>query len=811
MRVSLEWLKTMVHVPENPDELVAELVRTGTEVEAVETAGQALDHVVTGYITACERHPNADKLHVCTVDVGAAEPLSIVCGAPNVAAGEHVVVALEGAVLPGDVKIKRSKLRGVVSEGMNCSERELGLGDDHAGIMVLPEDAPIGVPAAQYLGIADTVIDCEITPNRPDCLSMTGFATEVSADFDEGTHIELPSVKREEGPNAAELVDVAIDAPELCSRYVARVVRGVKIGPSPAWLARRVQAAGTRAINNVVDVTNYVMYLTGQPLHAFDLGKLRDRDGKRSIVVRAAREGETITTLDGAERTLEAGMAVITDGGDVPVALAGVMGGLDSEIDEGTVDVLLESACFAPGSISHTSRDLDLMSESSVRFERGVDASRCAAVADMAAALFEECCGATVCPGAVDVYPRPVEEAKVVLRPDRVRAFIGADIPTDFMATRLSRLGCTVSEGENGTLEVLCPTNRPDLTREADLAEEVCRLWGMDRIEATIPAAKDHTGGLTEDQGRAEAIGRILRACGLSETINYNFAERGDLERLGREDVGLGIPVRILNPLTADQAEMRRTMIPGLLRSVAYNLDHGVRNVTLYEQGRVLLGSAEAAQPKEPARVAGVLSGAWHDQTWYAKARELDFFDAKGIVDELVRELRIERVHYVPASPDRYGWLLPGRSAEVRAGKRRIGWVGDVHPQALERFGIAQPVVAFELDQEALLELAHRELPFKDIPQLPGVEVDLALVVSEDVTYETCVQRLGSAGGRLLDRIELFDVYRDPERVGEGKKSMAFHLTFRDPKRTLTADEVDAVMDKLVRKVQGSLGAEVRG
>ncbi len=811
MRVSLEWLKTMVDVPEDPLDLVAELVRTGTEVEAVETAGQALDHVVTGYIESCEQHPNADKLHVCMVDVGAERPLQIVCGAPNVAAGEHVVVALEGAVLPGDVKIKRSKLRGVESQGMNCSERELGLGDDHSGIMVLPEDAPIGVPAALYLGLADTVVDCEITPNRPDCLSMTGFATEVSADFDVSTHIELPSVGHEEGPSASELVDVAIEAPELCSRYVARVVRGVKIGPSPAWLARRVQAAGTRAINNVVDVTNYVMYLTGQPLHAFDLGKLKDRAGKRSIVVRAAEEGERLTTLDGVERTLEAGMAVITDGGEEAVALAGVMGGLDSEIDEGTVDVLLESACFAPGSISHTSRDLDLMSESSLRFERGVDASRCASVADVAAALFEACCGATVCPGAVDVYPVPVEPVRVRLRPERACAVIGAEIPASFMAKRLERLGCEVSDDGEGAFSVLCPTNRPDLTREADLIEEVCRLWGMDRVEATIPAARNHTGGLTKAQARAEAIGRILRASGLSETINYNFAEKGDLARLGRDDVGLGIPVRILNPLSMDQGEMRRTMLPGLLRSVAYNLDHGVPNVTLYEQGRVLLGDPEASQPAEPDRVAGVLSGSWSDQTWYEKARELDFFDAKGIIEELLAELRVERVHFVAASPERYGWLLPGRAAEVRAGKRRLGWVGDVHPETLKRFGISQAVVAFELDQDRIIELAHDELPFKDIPQLPGVDVDLALVVADDVSYETCVQRLDSAGGRLLTEIELFDVYRDPVRVGEGKKSMAFRLTFRAPDRTLTTEEVDAVMGKLIKKVGTSLGAEVRG
>ena len=372
MRISYEWLKSMVDVPEDPSDLVAEFVRTGTEVEAVEKVGADLTNVVTAQVVSKKPHPDSDHMWLCQVSVGDRNvdadgnpvPLQIVCGAQNFEEGDHIVTAMIGAVLPGDFKIKKSKLRGVESCGMNCSARELGLGDDHDGIIILPKDAPVGMDYTDYLGMSDTVIDCEITPNRPDCLSMTGMAVEVAAMCDEDTHIELPSVKSEQGPDAHDLVDVTIDDPELCQRYTARVVRNVKIGPSPEWLARRVVAAGSRPINNVVDVTNYVMFLTGQPLHAFDLGKLTERDGCRHIVVRAAADGEKLETLDGVERTLTPDMAVITDDGKTPVALAGVMGGMNSEIDENTVDVLLESATFS-GHVSRTSRNLDLMSEAS--------------------------------------------------------------------------------------------------------------------------------------------------------------------------------------------------------------------------------------------------------------------------------------------------------------------------------------------------------------------------------------------------------------------------------------------------------------
>ena len=818
MRISYEWLKSMVDVPEDPSDLVAEFVRTGTEVEAVEKVGADLTNVVTAQVVSKKPHPDSDHMWLCQVSVGDRNvdadgnpvPLQIVCGAQNFEEGDHIVTAMIGAVLPGDFKIKKSKLRGVESCGMNCSARELGLGDDHDGIIILPKDAPVGMDYTDYLGMSDTVIDCEITPNRPDCLSMTGMAVEVAAMYDEDTHIELPSVKSEQGPDAHDLVDVTIDDPELCQRYTARVVRNVKIGPSPEWLARRVVAAGSRPINNVVDVTNYVMFLTGQPLHAFDLGKLTERDGRRHIVVRAAADGEKLETLDGVERTLTPDMAVITDDGKAPVALAGVMGGMNSEIDENTVDVLLESATFSSGHVSRTSRNLDLMSEASIRYERQVDGANCANVAEIAAALFEECCGAEVCPGIVDVYPAVVPAPVIDFRPARARMLCGAQIPDEFMVTRLSRLGCSIERVDDEHLTVTAPTNRPDLTREVDLIEEVCRLWGEGDIEPTLPAARNHAGGLTVGQKRIRLIGQTLRACGLSETSTYCFADPNDLVSLGITEEGRGIPVKIINPLVADQSEMRRSMLPGLVRSVAYNLDHGVPNVALYEIGRVFFGHESKSQPDEPTYVCGVLAGKRADDAWNSKFPDYDFFDAKGAVEQLLSALRLTKVRFKVADAQRYPWLQPGRAAEVLSQGEVLGWVGNIHPASLQKVGVDVPVVAFELSVEALLRLAVRELPYVDVPTLPGVTHDLAIVVDESVSYEQLVQRIGSAGGKLLADVRLFDVYRDPVRVGKGKKSMAFSLTYRAADRTLTSEEVEKAHEKLVNKVLRATGGEVR-
>ncbi|MEE8716122.1 MAG: phenylalanine--tRNA ligase subunit beta [Coriobacteriales bacterium] len=822
MRVSYEWLKTMVDVPQDARDLVEQYTRTGTEVEALDTVGQALDNVVTSKIVSKQPHPDSDHLWVTMVDVGDRNlgadgrpaPLQVVCGAQNFEVGDHTVTALPGAELPGGVRIEKSRLRGVTSFGMNCSARELGLGSDHSGIMILPADAPVGVPASQYLGLSDVVIDCEITPNRPDCLSMVGMARETGAILDEDVRFDLPKVQREQGTPAQDSVSVTIEDPELCQRYVARVVRGVKIGPSPEWLARRVMAAGSRPINNVVDVTNYVMYLTGQPLHAFDLGKLsHDERGRAHIVVRAAREGEQIETLDGKTRALTPDMAVITDDGKTPVALAGVMGGMNSEIDEGTVDVLLEAAAFSSGHISRTSRNLQLMSEASMRYERVVDRAGCRDVADVACALFEQCCGATVAPGCVDEYPVPLELPRLTLRCERLRQMMGAPITDGFAAHSLERLGCSVTPGDQPhVFDVIPPSYRPDLPREVDLYEEVVRLWGEGDIEPTIPAARNHLGGLTTEQRRLRLAGATLRASGLNETINYNFVPEDDLARARMDGLeGMGIPVRLMSPMSSDMAVMRRSMIPGLLRNVAFNQAHGVGDVALYEVGRLYFGRPGKAQPKERTYVSGVLAGSWSDQTWYERPRQLDFFDAKGAVENLLDALRIVKARFEPADPADAPFAQPGRVATVMASGRRLGWVAELHPQVVAAFDAEGAVAAFELDLEALIALSASELPYRDVPQLPSVDMDLALVVDESVSYERLMQAITSAGGKSLDSVRLFDVYRDPVHVGPHSKSMTFALKYRAADRTLTSQEAEALHERLVKKVCAATGAKVRG
>ena len=818
MRVPYSWLQEMVEVPSDPAELVAEFIRTGTEVESVDTVGESFDHVVTAQVVSKEPHPDSDHMWVTKVDVGGfnvgedgePEPLQIVCGAQNFNEGDHIVTAMIGAELPGGVKIKKSKLRGVVSCGMNCSARELGLGGDHSGIMILPPDAPVGVPFAQYQGTSETVLDCEITPNRPDCLSMVGMAREVGAIYDRDYHVDYPAIASETGRPTADELSVTIDGEGLCSRYVARIVRNVKVGPSPDWMVRRLTALGIRPHNNIVDITNYVMMLTGQPLHAFDLSTFAERDGHRSVVVRAAREGERFQTLDGVERTLAEGMGLITDG-ERPVALAGVMGGMDSEIEDDTVDVMVESACFDAGRTSHTSRDLSLISDASIRFERQVDETGCVDVANITCALIEQLAGGEVAPGYVDVYPAPAHIDAIALRMGRVHDICGAPIDEGFVERALTRLGCTVERGaEEGVLLVTPPSFRPDLPREIDLIEEVLRLWGMGRVEATIPAARNHIGGLTRDQRATREIGRIMRACGLNETTTYSFAAPGDLERVGMSTEGRGVPVVLMNPLVAEQTEMRRSLLPGLLQSVAYNEAHGTANVQLYEIGTLFHGRENASAPKERESLAGVLSGAMGDITWIQKYRPLRFFDGKGVVEELLSQLRVEKVRFRPAEGEGYSFLQPGRGAEVLSGGTVLGWVGEIHPDTREAFDIDLPVVAFELNLEALLRAARPHGAYRDFSSFPPVEHDMAIVVDESVTCEDLERRIRSAGGKLLAGVRLFDVYRDEERVGAGKKSMAFALTYRAADHTLTSEEVEKAHSRLVAKVCKATGGEIR-
>ncbi len=816
MKVSLKWLREYVEVPTDLDAFCDRLDLTGTGVEGVERTGDVFYKVVTGQVLEKTAHPDSDHMWVCKVSVGECNvdeqgnpaPLQIVCGAQNFNQGDHIVVAMIGAVLPGDIKIKKSKLRGVVSYGMNCSARELGIGSDHEGIMILPEDAPLGVPFADYMQLADTVLDLEITPNRPDCLSMVGMAREVGAMYAKDFNNPLESMEQalvESGSSVDELATVTVADEDRCARYSARVIKHVTVGPSPDWLAERVVACGARSINNVVDVTNYILFLFGQPLHAFDYDTLVDDSGKANIVVRAADEGEHFTTLDGTERVLTSDMTVISTPQHA-VALAGVMGGLDSEVTEKTTTVLLETATFNPGNTSRTSRNLGLISESSMRYERGVDDNPIEHIAAAAAQLLAEVSGGVVAPGIIDVWSKKTEPVELTFRIKRFQNMMGHEIPRAFIVDTLSRLGCEVS-GEGEELKVIAPTFRPDLEREIDLYEEVLRLYGMDRIPATLPAGRERVGVRSKAEQIVSKINDTLRASGMNETMTYSFADPDELNKLRMSTEGMGIAVELLNPLNAEQSVMRQSIIPGLLRSVAYNQSRGVHNVQLYEMGVVFFGAEGKKTPKEKQRVAGVLAGSMKDASWNQPAVAFDFFDGKGVIENLVRELALPKVRFRVLEATH---LQPGRAAEVLSGGTSLGWVGEIHPLAAQAFGISSPVVAFELDLHALITCAHPAREYVDVPLFPAVTMDVAFVVDEEVTHEKLMQCMNSAGGKLLDSVALFDVYRDEKRLGANKKSMAYALEYRAADRTLTTEEVDKQHARLIKKVCGATGAEIR-
>lgn len=823
MKVSLKWLSEYVEVPEDLKAFCDRLDLTGTGVEGIERTGDIYDHVVTGQILEKVAHPDSDHMWVTKVDVGAAnvdkdgnpEPLQIVCGAQNFNQGDHVVVATIGAVLPGDFKIKKSKLRGVVSCGMNCSARELGIGSDHDGIMILPEDAPIGMPLADYLKLSDTILDLEITPNRPDCLSMVGMAREVGAMYarDFKNPLDEMEASLQEGtdlPSVDELATVTVEDVDRCPRYTARVIKNVKVGPSPDWLAERVTAAGARSINNVVDVTNYILFLLGQPLHAFDYDKLVDETGKANVVVRAAKNGEKLQTLDGEERELTEDMTVIATP-EKAVGLAGVMGGFDTEVTDETTTILLEAATFEPGRTSRTSRNLGLISESSMRYERRVDDVDIDRMSAAAAQLLAEVSGGTVVPGLIDVYNTKTEAPTLEFRIPRFQAMMGEAIPRNFTIDMLQRLGCSVDAAQEEVLKVVPPTFRPDLEREIDLYEEVLRLYGMDRIPSTLPGGPGRVGIKTEAQRTMDKINNTLRACGLNETMTYSFADPHELEQLRMPTEGMGIPVELLNPLNAEQSVMRQSIIPGLMRSISYNQSRGVHNIQLYETGVVFFGAEGKKKPKERNRLAAVMAGAMNNPAWNKESVAFDFFDGKGVIESLMRELALAKPRFKALSAEEAPHLQPGRAAQVLDGGTVLGWIGEIHPLACETYEVQAPVVAFELDLDALIKCARPARDYVDVPVFPAVTMDVAFVVDEEVTHEQLLRCITSAGGKLLDTAQLFDVYRDEERLGAGKKSMAYALEYRAADRTLTTEEVDKQHARLIKKVCGATGAEVRG
>jgi phenylalanyl-tRNA synthetase beta chain len=799
MRVPVEWLREYCRPELDTAALADRLAMTGTEVERVEHYGvDALEQFVVGRVLTAEQHPEADRLRVCTVDVGEGEPSQIVCGAPNVAAGQTVAVAKPGAVMPDGTKLKVAKLRGQASHGMILAEDEVGIGIEHDGIMVLDRDglAP-GAPLREVLPIATDVLELEITQNRPDCLGVYGVAREVHAAT--GAPLAPAPWTDDPGrPGELDAVTITVADPELCPRFTARAFENVHIGPSPRWLKARLMAAGQRPISNVVDITNYVMLLTGQPLHAFDL----DRVAGAELTVGRAQNGEQMETLDGQMRTLTEEMVLIADA-EGPTSIAGVMGGARSEVGDGTTRVLMEAATWNGPNIHRTALRLGLRTEASSRFEKQLEPEQAMEAQAMAAQLMIELCGAELLPGTIDIGGPGPAPATVRLRSERVTALLGLEIPRERCEEILRALEFTAAEAPDGLDVTVPPFRRHDVTREADLIEEVARLGALQELPATLPPRHGASGRLTIAQRLRRRASDALTAQGLHETVGWSFTAPEQAERLRIADRP---GVALANPMSREQAHLRTTLIGGLLDAARHNRSRGAGAIRLFEAGAVYL-PGEGRLPAEPYRVAALLTGPVRRPTWREQApRAADFFSAKGVVAGLLDGLRAPwSLTAGPPEP----FLHPGRGAEVQVGGRAAGWIGEIHPQVVAHWDFTDAVAAFEIDFATALDAVAQE-GYRDVTSFPEVREDLAVIVPETVTAAEVVSIALAAGKPLLSAAEVFDVYRDAERIGAGNVSLALRLAFRAPDRTLTDEEVAGRRRRIVTALAEQLQGRVR-
>jgi phenylalanyl-tRNA synthetase beta chain len=824
MRVPISWLKDYVEITIPLEELAERLTMAGLEVGAIEHVGAEWDRdkMFVGEILEVGPHPNADRLTITVVEYGAGEPMAVVTGAPNIRVGDKgvkVPFATTGARLIDGyseelkyITLKPTKIRGVPSEGMVCSEKELGISEDHEGIMILDDDAPTGMPLRDYMG--DVVLDLDLTPNLARCFSMVGVAREVAALTGQECRLgEWPELARVVGSESIPWVEIEIADPDLCPRYTTALVRGLSSGPSPSWMQRRLTLAGMRPISNTVDVTNYVMLEWGQPLHAFDYDLLRGRDGKTPpssvplIVIRRARPGETMTTLDGEHHALTEDMLLITDGGG-PVAVAGVMGGLQSEITEATTNILIESANFNNISIRKTSQALKLPSEASARFGRGVPPDLSMIAVQRSARMMEELAGGTMEEGHGDAYPLRPEGKGIELTAAEVERILGVDLETEQIVNILESLefDCQVAEG---TIRATVPYYRLDVSVAADLIEEVARVWGYDRLPTTLmtdelpPQERDFS---LEGE---ERVRDILVGCGLTEAITYSL---GNLETFGKLTPGQPEPdpadyVRIANPLTTEREFMRRTLLASLLEAVRDNLRYTDR-VALFEIGRVYLPDPGEELPKEPRRLCIAMTGLWQERSWMGQNQEhVDFFALKGVVETLLDHLVLPESSFVRLE---HPTFHAGGAAVLRLGETEIGVMGEVDATVRDGFDLPeQPVCLLELDLEELLAQVEPIRHLQPLPRFPSVSQDMSLVVDEGVSAQQMEDLIRKAGGRLLVGVTLFDVYRgDP--IPAGKKSLAYSLTYRHEERTLTDKQVAKVHSKIVKRLSKELGAKLR-
>lgn len=804
MFVSTKWLNEYVDLSGvSPEELAKLITKAGIEVEGVNTLSEGIKNVVVGYVMEREQHPEADKLSKCTVDVGEEQPVQIICGAPNVAKGQKVIVAKVGAVLPGNFKIKKAKLRGEVSEGMICSLQELGVEgkvvakEFSNGIFVLPSDAEVGADALEVLQRDDSVLELGLTPNRADCLNMIGVAYEVAAILDKDVKLPLVTV---ENVKTADYVSVTVEAKEDAPYYSAKLVKGVKVGPSPIWMQARLMSAGIRPINNIVDITNYILIEYGQPLHAFDFNKLNSNQ----IIVRHAKADEKIVTLDGEERSLQPHQLVIATDKEA-VAVAGVMGGQSTEVDDHTVDVLIESAVFRGQSVRQTSKDLGLRSESSARFEKGIDVSRTLPASERAAQLMAELAGGTIIEGTVVVDHLEKETVKVSVTVSKINDVLGTSIDAATVKDIFRRLRLEATQ-EGETFVVSVPSRRGDITIEEDLVEEVGRLYGYDHIPATLPTGVASRGQLTSYQASRRKARKYLQHAGLYEAVTYSLTSNSKVKRFALETKDAE-PVRLALPMSEERAELRFSLIPHLLDAVAYNVARKEENVHLFEAGSVFLTTEENDLPHEEEYLAGALTGLWLQHAWQGEKKSVDFYVVKGILDGLFNELGLaEKISYVATKKQD---LHPGRTASILLNGEEIGFIGQVHPNTQKEWDIKETYV-FQLSLEKLLKTDLDDILYNAIPRFPSMSRDMALVVDQSTYAGDILETIRSAGGKLLKDVTIFDLY-EGDKMEVGKKSVAFSLTYFDPERTLTDEEVTKAHQKVLKSVEENHNAQLRG
>lgn len=791
MKVPVKWLKDYVDVDIDSKDLADALTLSGSKVEEVITAGDEIQNVVTGKLMKIEPHPDAEKLVVCQLDIGEDELLQIVTGANNMKENDIVPVALHGSSLPGGVKIKKGKLRGVVSNGMMCSEEELGIAGDKEvhGLMILPEDTPVGVDIKTVLGLDNPIIDFEITSNRPDCLSVVGIARETAATLGKKYKMPETGFTACKDKNVADFVKVEVKD-ELCRRFMARAVVDVKIEPSPQWMQERLIDAGVRPINNIVDITNFVMLELGQPMHAYDRREITS--GK--IVVERASQGEKFTTLDEVERELSSDVLCIKDDNKI-IGIAGLMGGLDSEIKDDTTEVVFECANFDGGNIRVSAKKLGLRTEASSRFEKALDPNIVQIAIDRACYLVEKLNAGKVIEGTIDIYENPVKDKTLTVDSQWVNRFLGTEIPVEEMKQYLDSLELYTTINGN-QLEITVPTFRTDINIKEDIAEEIVRIYGYDKLPSTIINAVSERGGKNEKQHMDDTVLNTMLASGLNQSISYAFISPKAFDKINLPaDSELRNVVKIKNPLGEDYSVMRTTTMPSIMESLGRNYARNNEVARLFEIGRVYIPLKDELQPEE----RNILTAGMYGQC--------DYFDLKGVVENLLEVLGVKNYSFVRESDNPV--FHPGKTAALMIKNEKLGVLGEVHPDVCDKFGLDIPAYVAELNLDLLYSHANMNKKYKPLPKYPAVTRDIAILVDDSILVQEIQDIIMKQGGPMVEAVKLFDIYKG-EQIPEGKKSIAYAIVYRQENKTLTDNEVNKVHNKILKTLEFKLGAQLR-